>query len=99
MNQAHKKDWKPLNDMSFEECYIELQELVEKFEKGQMPLLESVDYFERGMELLKRCNQQLNEAESRVEKLLRRIDPEDINAADDKLSKDTYEIKDDDVPF
>ncbi|MGB3976388.1 MAG: exodeoxyribonuclease VII small subunit [bacterium] len=80
MNQTSKKDWKSVNDMSFEECYSELQELVDKFEKGQMPLVESVDFFERGMELLKRCNQQLNEAESRVEKLLRRIDPDDMNS-------------------
>jgi len=56
---------------------------VEQFEKGQMKLADSVDRFERGMELLKRCNQQLNEAESRVEKLLRRIEPDTGLMADD----------------
>lgn len=95
MSQAHKKDWKSVKEMSFEECYSELQELVDQFEKGQLPLVESVDYFERGMMLLKRCNQQLNDAESRVEKLLRRIDPNEMDGAADKPIAEF----EDDAPF
>ncbi|MBN1880155.1 exodeoxyribonuclease VII small subunit [bacterium] len=75
MNKASKSDQIPIEEMSFEESYQELQLLVEKFEKGQLRLSESVERFERGMNLLKRCNQQLNEAEARVEKLLHRIEP------------------------
>ncbi len=71
---------KPVDEMCFEECYQELQGLVEQFEKGQMRLSESVERFERGMLLLKRCNLQLNEAEARVEKLLRRIEPVEENS-------------------
>jgi exodeoxyribonuclease VII small subunit len=84
MNVNNKMDWKPVDALSFEDCYAELQALVDQFEKGQMPLAESVDYFERGMQLLKRCNQQLNEAESRVEKLLHRIEPVDMESLKDE---------------
>lgn len=84
MNVKNKKDWEPVDALSFEECYTELQALVDQFEKGQMPLAESVDYFERGMQLLKRCNQQLNEAETRVEKLLHRIEPAEMDSLQDE---------------
>lgn len=85
MNRKNESQQIPIESMSFEECYLELQQLVEQFEKGQMRLTESVEHFERGMLLLKRCNQQLNEAETRVEKMLRRIEPMEENEPDDEM--------------
>jgi exodeoxyribonuclease VII small subunit len=89
-------DVKSIEKMTFEECYSELQTLVEQFEQGQMPLAESVDQFERGMLLLKRCNQQLNEAENRVEKLLRKIEPDQSITMDS--DQPDYDLDQDDLP-
>ena len=87
MNEKLKSGHVAIEAMSFEECYLELQQLVEQFEKGQMRLAESVEHFERGMLLLKRCNQQLNEAETRVEKLMRRIEP--VEASDSEPDRNS----------
>ncbi|MBN1297695.1 exodeoxyribonuclease VII small subunit, partial [bacterium] len=50
--QGGRTAFRPVDTLTFEECYTELQALVEQFERGQMPLAESVERFERGMELL-----------------------------------------------
>lgn len=86
-----------IKDLSFEECFAELQALVDQFEKGQMPLSESVDCFERGMKLLKHCNKELNDAEKRVEALLERIEPRAFDNTG--MSEDTYESDDSDLPY
>lgn len=98
MNPEKVNPEKPIEDMTFEECYSELQLLVEQFERGQMPLMESVDRFERGMRLLKRCNEQLADAEQRVETLLQRIEPADLDDSDPETS-DPGPGPEGDIPF
>lgn len=56
-----------------EEAMDELQEIVGDLEAGQEPLNESLAKFERGMELLRQCHQQLEHASQRIE-LVTRID-------------------------
>ncbi len=95
MNNGKKSANKKIDKMTFEECYTELQLLVEQFEKGQMPLEESVDQFERGILLLKRCNQQLNDAEAKVDSLLRKIEPDDaIGTRSHQLDDDHSDLPD-----
>jgi len=98
MSEFKGNEMRSTEEMSFEECYSELQGLVEQFEKGQMLLEESVDRFERGMLLLKRCNNQLGAAESRVETLLRRIEP-DAELNDDKNDLDNDCSDNEQIPF
>ena len=57
-------------DISFESSLEELELLVEKLEKGQLTLDESLRFFERGMKLARVCNQKLSKAERKIEILI-----------------------------
>ena len=54
----------------FEDALKRLQVLVERMEKGDLPLEEALESFTEGMRLAQYCNQKLEEAESRVQVLL-----------------------------
>jgi exodeoxyribonuclease VII small subunit len=55
----------------FEEALNKLEKIVSKLEKGDIPLEESLKLFEEGIRLSRLCNQKLDEAEKRVEVLLK----------------------------
>jgi exodeoxyribonuclease VII small subunit len=55
----------------FEEVLGELEGLVQRLEKGELPLEESLAAFERGVTLVRRLSQRLAEVEQRVELLLK----------------------------
>lgn len=55
-----------------EQALTDLEKLVEKMEKGNLALEESLDYFEEGINLTKVCQKQLQEAEQRVQILLKK---------------------------
>ena len=57
---------------SFETCLDELEQVVKQLEGGDLPLERSIELFERGMGLSDTCRKQLEEAESRVESLIRK---------------------------
>ncbi len=57
-------------EMSFEEALVELEGIVEKLEKGQLSLDESLGLFEKGIKLVKECNTKLKSAQMKVEKLI-----------------------------
>ncbi len=100
MNQSKRKPFANVNTMSFEECYQELESLVEQFEQGRMSLSESVARFERGMELMKRCSTELNEAEKKISTLLTKIDPVNPDDTAEEIEETDYSpISDDDIPF
>jgi len=74
---AENPDAKPAE--SFETCLDELDKVVKQLEAGDLPLEKSLELFERGMGLSDACRKQLEEAESRVEILIRKegkIQPE-----------------------
>ena len=56
----------------FEQALEELEHLVERLERGDLPLEEALTKFERGVELTRRCQSALRAAQQRVEILLRR---------------------------
>jgi len=66
-NQA---DTKPVE--SFETCLEELEKVVKELEAGDLPLERSLALFERGMGLSESCRKQLEQAETRVEMLIRK---------------------------
>lgn len=57
---------------SFEASLEELERIVKELEKGDLPLEQSLTLFERGMRLSSECKRQLEEAESRVEILMKK---------------------------
>lgn len=57
-------------DLSFEELMKRLEEVTNKLEKEELNLDESVALFEEGMNLSKKCNETLENAEKRISILL-----------------------------
>jgi exodeoxyribonuclease VII small subunit len=57
---------------SFESCLDELEKVVKELEGGDLSLERSLELFERGVNLSEACRKQLEEAETRVETLIRR---------------------------
>jgi exodeoxyribonuclease VII small subunit len=55
----------------FEDALNKLEKLVSQLEKGDISLEESLKLFEEGIRLSRLCNQKLDEAEKRVEILLK----------------------------
>jgi exodeoxyribonuclease VII small subunit len=55
----------------FETSLQRLEELVQKLEDGDLPLEESLKVFEEGMSLVKTCEKRLNEAQKKVEILMK----------------------------
>ena len=56
----------------FEEALAELENLVERLERGDLPLDEALKTFERGVELTRHCQSSLKAAQQKVEILLKR---------------------------
>jgi len=61
------------DDIRLEQAMEELQTIVADLEAGQEPLDQSLAQFERGMELLRLCHQQLEDAAQRIE-IVTRVD-------------------------
>jgi exodeoxyribonuclease VII small subunit len=55
----------------FEDCLQRLEKIVEELEKGEVPLEKSLTLFEEGMQLSAACRKELDEAEGKVEILLK----------------------------
>jgi exodeoxyribonuclease VII small subunit len=56
---------------NFEECIQRLERIVQELEKGEVSLDKSLGLFEEGMKISASCRKELEEAESKVEVLLK----------------------------
>ncbi len=56
---------------SFEDAMAQLEIIVKKLENGDIPLEESIKTYERGMSLSQYCKKQLDDAETKVAKLMK----------------------------
>ena len=59
---------------SFEAGLQELEQIVKEMESGELPLERALELFEKGMNISENCRKQLEEAETRVEMLVRKGD-------------------------
>lgn len=66
-----------LDDLSFEEAYERLEEVLSRLQMGNMPLDDSLAAYEEGMALADHCQTLLDAAELRVETLERATDGDD----------------------
>ena len=57
---------------TFESCLDQLEKVVKELETGDLQLERSLELFEKGMALSEACRKQLEEAETRVELLIRK---------------------------
>lgn len=60
----------PVGKMSFEDALAELESIVEKLERGDVPLEQSIAIYERGAALKGHCEAQLKAAELKVEQIV-----------------------------
>lgn len=58
-----------ISELSFEQAFDELEQIVGKLESGELPLEESVRLFERGRKLSAYCQDILDKAELRVSEI------------------------------
>jgi exodeoxyribonuclease VII small subunit len=65
---AKGKDKQP-QEMTYEEAFQELKDLVERLESQDLQLEEGLSLFERGQSLAKRCEQLLEEAEIKIKQI------------------------------
>ena len=68
--------------MNFEENMENLEKIVQELEKGELNLDDSIKKFEEGMNLSKKCNEILEEAEKKITILIKK---------DDKLEEEKFE--------
>lgn len=60
--------------IDFEKSLARLEEVVRRLEHANLPLDEAMKLFEEGVELSQKCQKQIEEAEGRVEILLKAAD-------------------------
>ncbi len=58
------------NKKSFEEAMNELESVVEQLERGELSLDESIEVFQKGVELSRYCGRRLDEIEKKITVLI-----------------------------
>lgn len=59
---------------NFSQAFVELEEITEWFEKGEVDLDEGLKKFERGLELAKVCKGKLSEVENKIKELKKKFE-------------------------
>lgn len=62
---------KDSNHKNFESALEDLEQVVEQLETGELSLEDALAAFEKGVGLVKLCNQKLNEVEKKIELLIK----------------------------
>lgn len=70
------------DDENFEELMTELEEITSKLESEKLSLDESMKLFEKGIEISKKCNTKLENAEKKITILL--------NAESDNMTEEDF---------
>jgi exodeoxyribonuclease VII small subunit len=73
---------------SFEVSLAALEKIVRELERGDVPLEESLRLFEEGIGLSRECQERLNQAERRIETLLRDAEGRPVVGAFDEKAKE-----------
>jgi exodeoxyribonuclease VII small subunit len=60
-----------MTDLKFEDCLARLEQVVTALETGNLPLEESLKVFEEGIALARHCSRYLDQAERRIEMLVK----------------------------
>lgn len=60
--------------MSFEEALAALEQIVQQLERGDVPLDQSISLYERGEALRAACQQRLDAAQARIERIVTAAD-------------------------
>jgi len=72
--------------MKFEKNLKELEAIVDKMSEDKISLTEAIQSFKKGMEIVKQCQAELNQAEQTVQKLVKIHSDGQIETADFKAN-------------
>jgi exodeoxyribonuclease VII small subunit len=72
------------NPADFEKLLKELDKIVNRMEQGDQPLDQTMKDFERGMELSEQCKKSLEQAQQRVDKLVKKHGGYQLESMDDE---------------
>ena len=61
---------KEIQKLSFEDALGQLESIVQKLESGDVKLEDSIEFYEKGTQLKAHCQAKLQDAQSKVEKLV-----------------------------
>jgi len=89
MNATPTKKGEPPKKADFERSLQRLEEVVKRLESANLPLDDAMKLFEEGVELTRECQKQLEQAEGRVEILLKK--------ADGKIAAEAFEAEDEET--
>ena len=64
-----KTEQKPIEELTYEQAFAELEAVVAALESGEQPLETSLSLFERGQALTKHCTELVDKAELKVRQL------------------------------
>jgi exodeoxyribonuclease VII small subunit len=73
---------------NLETSLTEINALIEKMEQGDLPLEQSLNYFERGVTLIKHAQKILQEAEQKVQILLKNQETQEVELKDYEYEND-----------
>ncbi len=68
-NEAAPFDASPVAELTYEQAFIQLEEIVAALEGSDYPLERTIELYERGQELAKYCTELLEKADLRLKKL------------------------------
>ncbi|MBN2370153.1 MAG: exodeoxyribonuclease VII small subunit [Vicinamibacteria bacterium] len=83
----------------FEDALKRLEEIVARLEKGELPLEESLGLYEEGVKLSRLCHAKLEEAEGKIELLLKDSKGEAQVDASGRPRTEPLTPGDEDAPF
>ncbi len=67
---GYRGEGKMTKKLTFEESMDKLEELIANLEAGDVELAESLEYFSQGVEIIKKCKNELAKAEESVKILI-----------------------------
>ena len=73
-----------MKEMNFEESMQKLEQITKELESGELDLNSSMEKFEEGMKISKKCNEILENAEKKITILL---------SKDGKLQEENFEVE------
>jgi exodeoxyribonuclease VII small subunit len=88
--KTEMKKAEALKGMTFESQLAALEKIVRELERGDLPLEESLRLFEQGVRLSRECQERLNQAERRIELLLRDAEGRPVLAAFDEDEEELH---------
>ncbi|MEF2964449.1 exodeoxyribonuclease VII small subunit [Paenibacillus sp. M1] len=69
-------------ELNFEEAMSQLEDIVSQLERGDVPLEQAIDLFQKGMQLSQLCGQKLSQVERKIEMIV---------GADGELAKKPFQ--------